>query len=178
MHHSSDLITLFNGCFSQSFNTVLEGGGDEPLYEPAAGARAYHRIIFRNDYFASALHEIAHWCVAGEKRRQRLDYGYWYEPDGRTQAQQSEFERVEVAPQALEWIFNVAAGTRFRVSADNLQTGCTASEEFKSNIALRAQRYCIEGLPARAQDFTEALTQFYQPNKSLCAANFNRTLLA
>ncbi|GAM69307.1 transporting ATPase [Vibrio sp. JCM 19236] len=26
------------------------------------------------------MHEIAHWCVAGPKRRLLEDFGYWYEP--------------------------------------------------------------------------------------------------
>ncbi len=37
----------------------------------------------RTDFFASALHEISHWCVAGKARREQVDFGYWYCPDGR-----------------------------------------------------------------------------------------------
>ncbi len=53
-------------------------------------------------FYASALHEIAHWCIAGENRCQQVDYGYWYEPNGRSEERQFEFEKVEVKPQALE----------------------------------------------------------------------------
>ena len=62
---------------------------------PAQQPGALNRIVFTHDYFASALHEVAHWCVAGPERRRLTDYGYWYAPDGRTEKQQMEFERVE-----------------------------------------------------------------------------------
>ena len=42
-------------------------------------------------------------------------------------AQQQAFERVEVKPQALEWLFNLCCGHRFRISADNLEAGRGAS---------------------------------------------------
>ena len=73
------LIRLFDQCFQQSQQTCLVGGADEPLYQPATREGQYHQVVFRADYFASALHEIAHWCLAGRVRRQQLDYGYWYE---------------------------------------------------------------------------------------------------
>jgi elongation factor P hydroxylase len=79
-----------------------------------------HLLWYREDYFASALHEVAHWCIAGEQRRQQLDFGYWYAPDGRSPEQQGAFEAVEYKPQALEWFFSLACGYRFRLSADNL----------------------------------------------------------
>src|SRR5690606_31386666 len=72
------------------------------------------------DYFRSALHEVAHWCVAGAERRTREDYGYWYAPDGRDATQQANFLHVEVMPQALELLFCAACGHDFRVSLDNL----------------------------------------------------------
>ncbi len=50
--------------------------------------------------FASALHEISHWCIAGKARRELVDFGYWYCPDGRDAMTQSQFEDVEVKPQA------------------------------------------------------------------------------
>ena len=66
------------------------------------------------------MHEIAHWCVAGPKRRLLEDFGYWYEPDGRTELVQAEFEKVEIRPQSYEWILSVSAGLPFSVSCDNL----------------------------------------------------------
>ena len=53
-------------------------------------------------------------------RRKQVDYGYWYEPDGRDHVQQQAFEQVEVKPQALEWLMALACGVPFEVSCDNL----------------------------------------------------------
>lgn len=168
-HKASDLITLFDNCFSREFNTVLVGGASEPLYQPAETESAHHQIIFTQDYFASALHEIAHWCVAGEWRRSLIDYGYWYAPDGRSVEQQREFERVEVKPQALEWIFAYACHFKFQISADNLQAGAGASQWFREAIAEQARSYCLLGLNNRARRFVDALAQFYGSSRALVA---------
>ncbi len=173
MHHVRDLITLFNRCFEQKFNTVLEGGANEPVYLPQSTVNPKHRVIFRADYFASALHEVAHWCVAGTQRRQQEDYGYWYAPDGRTKAQQAQFERVEVYPQALEWMFSVAAKVPFRVSADNLSLGVDSSPSFKCAIAAKAQLLCAEGPNPRAWAFIESLASFYGTTLPLSPRQFD-----
>ncbi len=158
---ASDLIGCFNQLFSVSLNTQLVGAGEEPIYLPADEDADYHRIIFTRDYFASALHEIAHWCVAGEQRRLEVDYGYWYAPDGRTEEQQRLFEQVEIKPQAMEWIFSVACGYRFRVSADNLEAGLGASDQFKAALHQQVLQYCEQGLPQRPAQFSQALAQYY-----------------
>lgn len=107
------------------------------------------------------LVEQAHWCVAGQQRRLQHDYGYWYAPDGRTQEQQQQFERVEVKPQALEWLFSVATGTRFRVSADNLNSAMGASDAFKQAIVNQAHHFCQQGVGERPQQFIEAACSYY-----------------
>ncbi len=162
-HDCRDLIQLFDQTFSQSLATRLCGGAEEPLYQPGEP----HRIWFTRNYFASALHEVAHWCVAGPQRRQREDYGYWYAPDGRTADQQAEFERVEVRPQALEWLFSRAAGVRFRPSADNLASGLGPSESFKKSIHQQVQRFCREGVNDRVYAFLAALVGFYGTAESV-----------
>ncbi|MEA7548766.1 elongation factor P hydroxylase, partial [Salmonella enterica subsp. enterica serovar Anatum] len=43
-------------------------------------------------------YEISHWCIAGKARRELVDFGYWYCPDGRDAQTQSQFEDVEVKP--------------------------------------------------------------------------------
>lgn len=171
-HCCEDLQQLFQRCFQRSHNTVLEGGASEPLYSPAGAGQKHHTIHFSHDYYASALHEIAHWLVAGPERRGQEDYGYWYAPDGRTEQQQREFERMEVNPQALEWLLAKAAGFRFRVSADNLLEGLAASEPFKRDIHRRALALCGGGLNPRAQTLIAALADFYQRAEVLQPANF------
>lgn len=160
-HKAKDLINIFNGLFEHAFSTVLEGGGEEPIYLPANDLQNSHRIIFTQDYFASALHEISHWCIAGESRRQQVDYGYWYEPDGRSLEQQSAFESVEVEPQALEWLFSVAAGIKFRVSADNLNGGDRDTADFSRRVKRQVAKYITNGLTGRAAQFCLSLIEFY-----------------
>jgi len=156
-----DLITLFDQLFRASYNTVLVRGDDEPIYRPAGGGQPHHRIIFAHGFFASALHEIAHWCVAGPERRLQVDFGYWYKPDGRSAEEQALFERVEVKPQALEWIFSEAAGHRFHFSADNLSSGLGPSELFRQRVLRQVQAYLDEGLPERPRLLVGALQRFY-----------------
>ena len=115
---------------------------------------------YREDYFASALHEVAHWCIAGEARRQQLDFGYWYAPEGRSIEQQKAFEAAEIKPQALEWYFSKACAFQFQVSVDNLELGKAGLEqtyEFKQALRKQALLWSETGLPSRAADFYLAL---------------------
>lgn len=150
------LIQIFNQLFADTERTLLVSGGSEPYYHPPTGD-ALGSIVFRDDYVSSALHEIAHWCIAGHKRRQLADFGYWYEPDGRTPAQQAVFEQVEIKPQALEWALSLAAGVRFNFSADNLSSGATISPAFQREVWLQCVHYLEHGLPARAQVLFDSL---------------------
>ncbi|WP_322853372.1 elongation factor P hydroxylase [Marinobacter sp. X15-166B] len=153
---------LFNDQFRETHDTILVLGGTEPEYLPATEAGAPAKVIFAHGFFASALHEIAHWCIAGAERRKLPDYGYWYCPDGRTAAQQQLFERVEVKPQALEWLFSVAADFRFHISVDNLNgAGAVDAAGFRLRVRDQADQYLLQGLPARAQAFLQTLMTFY-----------------
>ncbi|MGB2130042.1 MAG: elongation factor P hydroxylase, partial [Marinobacterium sp.] len=69
------LIELFNRLFLPTYNTVLVAGEDEPIYLPADEQHPHHRVVFAHGFFASALHEISHWCVAGPERRLLEDFG-------------------------------------------------------------------------------------------------------
>ena len=169
-HRLEDVIALFDGLFQPTFKTRLVRGGDEPLYLPADAQSPWHRVIFARGFFASALHEVSHWCIAGARRRELEDYGYWYLPDGRDADQQRQFESVEVAPQALERLFAEACALPFNVSVDNLGEVRVDREGFRARVEARAKRYQREGLPARAAAFRRALTAFYREGESLEAA--------
>jgi len=166
-----DIMTLFDGVFLARYQTRLIKGGDEPLYRPATSETPYHQVIFARGFFASALHEISHWCIAGEKRRQLEDYGYWYLPDGRDAQQQHAFEQAEIAPQALEKLFTHACGRTFHVSVDNLGGDVEVDRDaFADKVDARAARYLAEGLPLRANAFLIALTRYYQHQDTLVQA--------
>ena len=161
-HNANDLITLFNDLFSHVENTVLIGGVEEPLYLPVDDTAMFNRVYFTRDYFASALHEIAHWCLAGVERRQLVDYGYWYYPEGRSLEQQRLFERAEVKPQAIECLFARAAQSRFLVSKDDFSNRCDEGpESFETLVFAQAERYLLAGLPVRAALFRNRLLEFY-----------------
>ncbi len=173
LHDYHDLISLFNGLFAQEYDTILVAGEQEPVYLPRTEGESYHRIVFANGFFQSAMHEISHWCIAGNERRCQVDYGYWYEPDGRSEAQQKLFERVEVKPQALEWLFCLAAGSRFYVSVDNLNASAPCdSTDFKRNIVKQARRYATDGVNQRSDKWIRALNKFYKTSYPE-AASFN-----
>ncbi|KII77292.1 elongation factor P hydroxylase [Vibrio renipiscarius] len=161
-HDYQDLITIFNDTFSAHYNTVLELGGDEPIYLPADEQHPQHRIIFARGFYASALHEIAHWCVAGPERRLLEDFGYWYEPDGRTAQVQAEFEKVEIRPQAYEWILALSAGFSFGVSCDNLNGDFEPDRLlFMSKVHTEVMAILEQGIPPRVLMLSEAMRAFY-----------------
>lgn len=172
-HFASDLCSVFNRQFSGSCQTCLLGDGAEPVYLPADSEHPLNRLVFRLDYFASALHEIAHWCIAGEQRRTQVDYGYWYHADGRSQAQQASFEKLEAKPQALEWIFAKACNFRFQPSSDNLNGAEVEASGFKQAISVEVQRFCDLGLPERAAQFRLALCHFYGVSADLESSEFD-----
>lgn len=173
MHKYQDLIKIFDDTFYGSFNIRLIKGADEPIYLPANDQCSYHQIVFAHGFYASALHEISHWCIAGSKRRELIDFGYWYEPDGRTAEQQEQFELVEVKPQAIEWAFCVAAKKKFTVSADNLNGDSEPDIiAFKKRVFSQVKDYLNNGFPQRAQGFIDALAQFYDVSLPLSLEQF------
>lgn len=160
--NSEDIVELFNRAFIDSECTRLEGGHREPLYRPKSSAMSHHCIYFREDYVASALHEVAHWCIAGRQRRGLVDYGYWYEPEGRSIEQQREFERVEIKPQALEWLFSNACDHSFYFSSDSFMAPCN-SDYFPNAVLAQVRRWCAgEALPERGLFFLEILIARYK----------------
>ena len=79
-----------------------------------------------------------------------------------SEEQQQAFEQVEVKPQAIEWLFSVAAGSRFHISADNLSgVGAADEERFRHRVRDQAGEYLEQGLPPRAQRFFDSLATFY-----------------
>lgn len=162
------ITSLFSTEFEASFNTILIGGADEPLYLPATMENQFCRIFYRHDFVSSALHEIAHWCLAGDRRRLLEDFGYWYHPDGRSADQQANFEAAETKPQALEWMFAVACGHEFHVSEDNLDGlhDGAPSDLFRQDIVDQVKSWCnSEALPPKAAVFIDRLSAaFDHPN--------------
>ncbi|MBW3566404.1 MAG: elongation factor P hydroxylase [Proteobacteria bacterium] len=173
-HAPADLVQLFDAAFRDE-NTLLlphpdawKGNHDEPasepVYLPASEACPHDRIVFAHGFFASALHEVAHWCLSGARRRRLPDYGYWYQADGRDAEQQAEFERVEARPQALEWAFSIACDFPFRISTDNLSGITPDHEAFRRKVRGELRQFVEHGFPERAKRFIDVLVDFYATN--------------
>ena len=155
---ADQLIRLFNNTFQESEQTILLAGDHEPVYLPNSNKHEFHRIIFAHGYTRSALHEIAHWCLAGKVRRQLPDFGYWYAPDGRSPEQQARFEQAEVHPQAIEWYLSMAANVPFEISLDNLSGAEPPNRlAFAEAVINKALARAKGGWPPRAQRFAEVL---------------------
>ena len=175
VHACKLLETVFQRCFAVTENTLLVGGDEEPLYLPASGPNAPHLLFYREDYAASALHEVAHWCIAGQARRAQVDFGYWYAPEGRNAEQQRAFEAVEVKPQALEWFFALACGRVFRISVDNFGADGSLPDNtaFCRSVAEQARRYQQQGLPDRARLFFNQLASEFGTGASYQRLDFD-----
>ena len=152
---AATLCRLFDGLFLSRFHTRLRGGGGEPLYTPAVEDEPAV-ITFRSDYMSSALHEVAHWCLAGPARREQQDYGYWYCGDRNADVQRR-FEAAEARPQALEWMFSLAMGIRFVPSRDNFEV--PSSPSFNRQILDELKAFVDTGLPRRADIFATHLSK-------------------
>lgn len=164
------LIQLFNTLFTDQ-QVILVRSNGEPEYFPAQDNEPA-RIEFAHGFFASALHELSHWCVAGDARRQLPDFGYWYAPDGRTEAQQQAFERVEIKPQALECLFTLACGRHFQVSQDNLFADFdTSNSTFASDVYQQVESYIAKPhtLPRDAKTLLTALLSICTPSSEINA---------
>lgn len=161
-YHYEDLIKIFNETFLECENTILVKGDDEPIYLPQDETSPHNRIVFAHGFFQSGLHEISHWCIAGKKRRELVDFGYWYCPDGRDEATQGKFEDHEVRPQALEWLLSHACGRKFGVSCDNLAGDFEPDRlKFQQRVQQEVIKMLYEGIPPRGEQLMRALAKFY-----------------
>ena len=133
MLDDQQIVAVFNDCFRATFAVELSGGASEPLYTPAADGQPA-KLAYRENFAASALHEAAHWCLAGETRRQQVDLGLDYIPPPRSPSQQLAFQHAEERTQALESVFAEAAGVKFTVSTDNLDW---SDAEFEDRVLAR-----------------------------------------
>jgi elongation factor P hydroxylase len=167
---------IFENEFRRSHNIVLIGGAEEPIYLPSVQALP-HRLCYTRDYPASALHEIAHWCLARDEQLALRDWGLWYVPDGRNTIQQQKFQQAEARVQALEWILSVAAGRPFRASSDNLGGEATDDLSFKNAIHEDVRKFCDSGLPERAARLWRAFSTANDDELVLSFGVFRRSAL-
>ena len=147
------IASLFTEVFAAE-RLQMFGGGVEPRYTAARGD-VPATLQYTADFASSALHEAAHWCLAGADRRALDDFGYFYVPaEARSGADQRRFEAAEVRTQAIEWLFSLAAGVEFHLSVDSIGRDVAM---FRGAVVQEVQRRIATRLPARAMKFRVAL---------------------
>ena len=149
----------FNARFGRCYQVRLIGGAQEPLYLPAAGVdRAI--IRYTRDYARSALHELAHWCLAGVRRRGRVDYGYWYQPPPRSPDQQQRLRRERRSPYR-RWKVCLPKPVDSRSGSVSTISPTMPMRSQPSRVLLPSGWSASEssGLPARADEIRRALTR-------------------
>jgi hypothetical protein len=115
------------------------------LYLPACRRRPA-LIRYTRDYACSALHEVAHWCLADPSSRHQVDYGFWYQPPPRNPEDQRRFYAAEAPVQALEMLLTGACGLVFHFSADNPGAdGGAARHAFEARVRRRFLALCADG---------------------------------
>ncbi len=170
---------IFEQTFGPTHHIQLIGGAEEPLYLPreCVSGHSWNKLIYTLDYPASALHEIAHWCLASDTQLRLKDWGHWYVPDGRTAEQQSIFQRAEVRVQAVEWMLSISAGRPFRESSDNLNGEMPDDCYFRNQIYQQVLNFCQQGFPERARILFNAFTAACGQHLKLSEALFRREAL-
>ncbi len=124
---------------------TIKGEAEEPFYEaPRENTNAV--LYFRSNYPRSLLHEISHYCLAGDRRRCLDDFGYWYTPCGRTAEEQQHFEMVEARPQGLEKALCEIVGIKFSPSLDDF-SGRPPSESFMQHLELAYREMLLNPTP-------------------------------
>jgi len=128
------LIDAFSGIFP---SLKIIGEAEEPFYvAPKENVSAI--IYFRSNYPRSLLHEISHYCLAGDQRRNIDDFGFWYSPCGRAAEEQRRFETVEARPQGLEKAMCEIVGIKFSPSLDDF-SGRPPSRNFLESVNIAYQ---------------------------------------
>ena len=158
----TELVRCISEAFAASlgddYHTELVGGAPEPFYQPPIGADPA-QLYFREDFPASALHEVAHWCIAGEVRRKQVDFGYQYIAGPRDAKQQAKFFELELHTQSLERAFARALGLEFQPSADNLQADIDGFAAAIEVYAVALDTWLGSPAGIRARHFIRALEQ-------------------
>jgi elongation factor P hydroxylase len=159
--NDAGIAARFNARFGRQ--VALIGGAAEPLYLPPSSLRPAI-IRYTRDYAQSALHEIAHWCLASPSRRARVDYGMWYVPPPRSARDQARFFAAEVPVQALETLLAQACGVAFHFSVDNPGSDDAAAEAtFRADVQRAVAALRTEGPGALALEVLRALNPAYEP---------------
>lgn len=160
LRNDDEYCQFLIAAFGQVFpHLKIQGEADEPFYKaPTKNTKGV--LYFRSNYPRSLLHEMSHYCLAGDRRRALDDFGYWYSPCGRTADEQAKFEAVEARPQGLEKAFCEIVGLDFSPSLDDF-SGRPASASFTQGL-MSAYEEMVSNPPPTAKKALVGLTGFMQ----------------
>lgn len=162
-----EIAGYFNASVGRRHGVRLVGGAAEPLYLPGNPESGHQDVIrYTRDYAASALHELAHWSIAGRRRRRLVDYGYWYEPPPRDKRARDAFAAVEVPVQALEWMLAEACGLSFRVSVDDVDGTPEFAERFARKVDAYRRGLSRRSVPPRAVELIDVFRNARYPGQA------------
>jgi elongation factor P hydroxylase len=144
---------------------TIKGGAEEPFYEaPTENGNAV--LYFRDNYPRSLLHEISHYCLAGDRRRGLDDFDYWYSPCGRSEEEQLKFEAVEARPQGLEKAICEVLDIKFSPSLDDF-SGRPPSDQFLVDLEKSYNEMCSNP-PITAQKLLSGLKGYRYLRNTTC----------
>ena len=168
--NSETISDLFDSTFEKKYRVRLIGGAVEPIYLPPTNKKT-GAICFREDFVSSALHEVAHWCIAGRDRRKMVDFGYEYISPPRDEVAQIIFFQAETRVQGLERLFSEVLGVSFSVSLDNLDCDQVTAKkmpklilEFETALETESQNWELKigrDPSLRAAIFCDSLHELY-----------------
>ena len=168
--NSETISDLFDSTFEKKYRVRLIGGAMEPIYLPPTNKKT-GAICFREDFVSSALHEVAHWCIAGRDRRKMVDFGYEYISPPRDEVAQIIFFQAETRVQGLERLFSEVLGVSFSVSLDNLDCDQVTAKkmpklilEFETALETESQNWELKigrDPSLRAAIFCDSLHELY-----------------
>lgn len=163
-----EIAGRFNAGPGRRARTLLVGGAPEPMYLPGC-ARRPALIRYTRNYAQSALHEIAHWCLASPAKRAKEDYGLWYQPPPRSGEDQARFYAAEVPVQALEMLLARVCGLGFHFSADNPGAdGGSARQAFEASVVRRFETLCEAAPGTGLAHDTQQVLQALDPDWTRC----------
>ena len=159
------LTKTFHTLFAESDDpTILLGNAKEPVYLPKNSSNPYNRIYYRDNFLSSALHEICHWTIAGQARRQIVDFGYWYTDQRGSQRMQKSFLKVEIVPQALEWILTSSLDQPFFVSLDSFGDS-ELLPDFRKSVRDKALTFYNGRKPPRFEKLLSRILTYRNPER-------------
>ncbi len=130
---------------------------------PADAEVPYNRIVFAHGFYASAIHEISHWCIAGKARRELVDFSATgIARMGVMPKRKASLKMLKRSRRHSTGCSVLAAGYPLNVSCDNLEGDFEPDRVvFQRRVHAQVMDYLANGIPERPARFIKALQNYY-----------------